>query len=434
MYAIDWSTLLTRTHRNCSACVTCPHTNKADQAVARRWLPAVSPTVWALGFTSMFTDISSEMVASILPMYLVLQLGMQPFAFGIIDGVYQGAAALVRVIGGVVADRWQRHKEVATTGYALSAVCRVALLAAGSTWGAIAAIVAVDRIGKGVRTAPRDALISLRSPCRDLATAFGVHRGLDALGAMLGPLAAFVLLAAMPGRFDVLFAASFVVAVIGVAVIVLFVEPVAEGTRKKAQALASTPAMDVFRAPRFRAILIAGSLLGLPTISDAFIFLSLQQRLDMGVMVFPLFYVATSLFTAIFSVPFGRLADRFGRTPVLLGGYALLAIVYVTLFIPQGSAAFAVVALALLGAYYAATDGVLTAMAAAVLPPGSSGSGLAYFATATNVARIVASVLFGLLWSRAGLPAATGWYLGALVVAIVAAAVMLIRSDRMAPA
>ena len=110
MYAIDWSTLLTRTHRNCSACVTCPHTKKTDQAVARRWLPAVSPTVWALGFTSMFTDISSEMVASILPMYLVLQLGMQPFAFGIIDGVYQGAAALVRVIGGVVADRWHRHK------------------------------------------------------------------------------------------------------------------------------------------------------------------------------------------------------------------------------------------------------------------------------------------------------------------------------------
>ena len=116
MYAIDWSTLLTRTHRNCSACVTCPHTGEKSQAAARRWLPAVSPTVWALGFTSMFTDISSEMVASILPMYLVLQLGMQPFAFGIIDGIYQGAAALVRLLGGFAADRWQRHKEVATAG------------------------------------------------------------------------------------------------------------------------------------------------------------------------------------------------------------------------------------------------------------------------------------------------------------------------------
>ncbi len=431
MNAIDWPTLLTRTHRNCSACATCPHKKDVGQAPAvRRWLPAVSPTVWALGFTSMLTDISSEMVASILPMYLVLQLGMQPFAFGIIDGIYQGAAALVRVAGGVMADRWQRHKEVATAGYALSAVCRVALLAVGSTWGAIVGIVAVDRIGKGLRTAPRDALISLRSPCRELATAFGVHRGLDAGGAMLGPLAAFVLLAAMPGRFDVLFAVSFVVAVMGVAVIVLFVDPVAEGSRLMARAARKTPPLEVFRAPRFRAILIAAFVLALPTVSDGFIFLSLQRRLDMGVMVFPLFYVATSLFTAVFSVPFGRLADRFGRTLVLIGGYGLLVAVYVTLFMTQGSPVFALVTLALLGAFYAATDGVLTAMAASVLSPAASGSGLSFLATATNIARVVASVLFGLLWARAGLATATGWYLGALVVAIVASAVVLIRADR----
>lgn len=435
MYAIDWSTLLTRTHRNCSACATCPHTKTVRQsAAARRWVPAVSSTVWALGFTSMFTDISSEMVASILPMYLVLQLGMQPFAFGIIDGIYQGAAALVRVAGGVLSDRWHRHKEIATAGYGLSAVCRVALLAVGSTWGAIAGIVAVDRIGKGLRTAPRDALISLRSPCRELATAFGVHRGLDAAGAMLGPLAAFVLLAAMPGRFDVLFAASFVVAVVGVAVIVLFVEPITEVARRTARARPTAPALEVFRAPRFRAILIAGFLLGLPTVSDGFIFLSLQRRLDMGVAVFPLFYVGTSLFTAIFSVPFGRLADRFGRQVVLLGGYGLLAAVYVTLFTPQGPAVFALIPLALLGAYYAATDGVLTAMAASVLSPAAAGSGLSFLATATNVARVVASVLFGLLWARAGLATATGCYLGALALAVAGSTVVLLRAERQAAA
>src|SRR6185295_11044094 len=111
MYAIDWSSLFTRTHRNCSACATSPNTNKTATAAKARWIPTVSQTVWALGFTSLFTDVSSEMIASVLPMYLVLQLGMQPFAFGIIDGLYQGAAALVRVIAGMVADRWQRHKE-----------------------------------------------------------------------------------------------------------------------------------------------------------------------------------------------------------------------------------------------------------------------------------------------------------------------------------
>ena len=425
MYLIDWTSLFTRRRG--------PGAPPADGA-RRSWLPAVSRTVWALGFTSMLTDVSSEMVASILPMYLVLQLGMQPFAFGIIDGVYQGAAALVRVAGGVLADRWRRHKEVASAGYALSALCRLGLLAAGSTWAAIAGIVAVDRIGKGVRTAPRDALISLRSPKADLATAFGVHRGMDAAGAMLGPLVAFALLARLPGRFDVLFAASFAIAIGGLAVILLFVAPAIDHAPSSPRMVSMARALDVFRAPRFRAVVIAGFLLALPTVSDAFIFLSLQRRLDMGVTVFPLFYVAASLFTAIASVPFGRLADRVGRTQVLIGGYALLALVYIVLLVPAGAVSSSLLAVALLGGYYAATDGVLTAKAAAVLSPEASGSGLAFLATATNVARVVASVLFGLLWTGAGLGAATGWYLAGLVLAIIASSVVLIRADRMAEA
>ena len=411
MYAIDWSMLLTRSRE-------------------RSVRLSVSRTVWALGFTSLFTDISSEMVASILPMYLVLQLGMQPAAFGLIDGLYQGAAALVRIAAGIVSDRWQRHKEVAGIGYGLSALCRVGLLAVGSTWTAIAGVVAVDRIGKGIRTAPRDALISLATPSRDLATAFGVHRGLDATGAMLGPFLAFLLLAWMPGRYDVLFASSFVVAVIGVAILVLFVEPLVAGAvavRKQTRLLLDP---DLLRAPRFRGILIAGFLLGLPTISDAFIFLSLQRKLDMGATVFPLFYVAASLFTALLSVPLGRLADRMGRTTILAAGYGALMLVYVTIFLPGGSAMMALVTLALLGAYYAATDGVLTAMAASVLPKESTGSGLSLLATATNVARILASVTFGIVWSYAGLNAATGLYLAVLAVATVASSVVLTRTER----
>lgn len=412
MYAIDWSMLLTRSR---------------ERTAVR--LP-VSRTVWALGFTSLFTDISSEMVASILPMYLVLQLGMQPAAFGLIDGLYQGAAALVRIGAGIVSDRWQRHKEVAGIGYGLSALCRVALLAVGSTWTAIAGVVAVDRIGKGIRTAPRDALISLATPSRDLATAFGVHRGLDATGAMLGPFLAFVILAWMPARYDVLFASSFVVAVIGVAILVLFVEPLVAGAavaRKKARFLFDG---GLLRAPRFRGILIAAFLLGLPTISDAFIFLSLQRKLDMGATVFPLFYVGASLFTALLSVPLGRLADRFGRTTILCCGYAALMLVYVTIFLPGGSAVMALVTLALLGAYYAATDGVLTAMAAAVLPSETTGSGLSLLATATNLARILASVAFGIAWSYAGLNVATGIYLGAMAIATAASTIVLIRAER----
>ncbi|MEO8681309.1 MAG: MFS transporter [Vicinamibacterales bacterium] len=432
MYSVDWAGLLTRPLRRASVGdVSADKTAPSNQAAGsiRGWLPAVSATVWALGLTSFFTDVSSEMVASILPMYLVLQLGMRPVDFGIIDGLYQGVAALVRVAAGVLADRRGRHKEVATAGYALSALCRPALLAAGSAWTAIAGIVAIDRIGKGVRTAPRDAMISLSTPSRDLGTAFGVHRGLDAAGAMLGPLLAFLLLAAMPRRFDVLFAVSFAAALVGLGIIILCVNPAAEQSGAAAAPMSWRRALDVFRSPRFRAILIAGFVLGVPTISDAFVFLSLQSRLQIGVSAFPLFYVGTSLFTAMFAVPFGRVADRYGRTPVLLGGHVLLAIVYATLLVPQTSTILALVSLALLGAYYAATDGVLTAMAAAVLAPATTGTGLSLLATATNVSKLVASVVFGLMWTRVGIASATGTYLAGLTLAVVGAAVLLTRTS-----
>jgi MFS family permease len=418
MYAIDWASLLGRAGRR-----------RPGTGQAARWLPAVSRTVWVLGWTSLLTDISSEMVASILPLYLVVQMGMQPFAYGIIDGLYQGSAALVRVLAGVVADRSRRYKAVATFGYGLSAVCRIALLLAGAAWSSIAAIVAVDRIGKGIRTAPRDALISLRSAPEDLATAFGVHRSMDAAGAMLGPFLAFVLLARMPGRFDVIFAAGFFVAALGVATIGLFMEPVtaleAQPAAKSARATATRP----IQAPYFRAIVICGFLLALPTVSDGFIYLTLERQTHIGAAAFPLYFVGASLFTAMFSVPLGRAADKLGRSTVLFAGYGLLACVYVVLLTGGGHTAAMLAALALLGAYYAATDGVLTAMGAAVLPADATGTGLSYLATATNVGRVIASASFGLLWATAGLTTALSTYLAALIVAITIAGVLL-RSHR----
>src|SRR5215216_1094044 len=183
----------------------------------------VSSTVLLLGLTSLLTDISSEMVSAVLPLYLVIANGYSPLAFGMIDGLYQGGAALVRVGAGFVGDRWRRHKEVATAGYGVSAACRLALLTAGSSLGAIGAIVLADRTGKGIRTAPRDALISLTTEERNLGTAFGVHRAMDTTGAMLGPLLAFAILAAAPLAFHSLFLVSFCFAVVGLMVLVCFV-------------------------------------------------------------------------------------------------------------------------------------------------------------------------------------------------------------------
>ena len=316
MYAIDWSLIFNRRERRATPGATATAAAAPTAARSSR-LPAISPTVWALGVTSLLTDVSSEMVASILPVYLVLHLGLSPLAFGVIDGVYQGAAALVRIAAGVIADRWRRHKEIAAAGYGLSAACRVLILAAGSAWSTIACVVALDRLGKGIRTAPRDALISQRTPKESLATAFGVHRSMDAAGAMLGPILAFTLLAFVPGGFDVLFVASFGVAVIGVAAIILFVPRTVSGEEqvRAGQAVSLRSAGALLLDGRFRALVIAGLVLGLATISDSFIFLILQRRLELGATAFPLLYVGTSLFTSVFSVPCGRLADRVGPHP-----------------------------------------------------------------------------------------------------------------------
>src|SRR6478609_5176126 len=177
--------------------------------------PRVARTVLLLGMTSLFTDISSEMVVTILPLYLIAVGGFSPLAFGVIDGIYNGAAALVGLASGFIGDRFRRHKEVATAGYGLSAVCKLLLATVGTALSAIGATVLMDRIGKGIRTAPRDAMISLSTPERQLGAAFGVHRALDTTGAMIGPLLAFGLLALAPLAFNSIFLVSFFIALIG---------------------------------------------------------------------------------------------------------------------------------------------------------------------------------------------------------------------------
>jgi len=395
-----------------------------------RLVPQVSPVVWSLGFTSLLTDISSEMVSSVLPMYLVLYLRVSPLAFGIIDGLYQGVAVLLRVAAGIAGDRWRQHKAVAATGYALSAVCKLAILAAGNAWGAIATVVAIDRTGKGNRTAPRDALITLNSPARDLAKAFGVHRALDAAGAMLGPLAAFLVLATWSDGFDVIFVASFGVAVLGVGVLLLFVDaPPRVAVVSAAPAPSLADAAGLLRDRRFRTLVIAAGVLSLATMSDAFVFLVLQRRVGFSAAMFPLLYVGVQLVNFVVAVPTGRLADGSGRLRVFLGGHALLLGVYALLLVPQIGIGHVIICLALLGGYYAATDGVLAAMAGAVVPPDLCGSGLALIATAANGSRLAASVLFGSLWALSSLTAAVTFFLVALVIALAGAAVAVLRAE-----
>jgi MFS family permease len=385
----------------------------------------VGRTVVLLGLVSLLTDLSSEMVTTVLPLYLVYSVGLSPLQFGVVDGLNQGAAALVRVASGAVGDRLHRHKEVAVVGYGLSALVKPLLVAAGGAFSAITALIAVDRVGKGIRTAPRDALISLSTPPESLGAAFGVHRALDTAGAMLGPLVAFGLLALAPDSFNSIFIVSFAFAFLGVGLLALFV-PGAARPDPEARRFGMADVKELLLVPRYRTLVLVASALALATISDAFVYLSLQDRLDFDPRYLPLLFVGGAVAYMLLAVPAGRLADRVGRARVFVLGYVLLLVLYALLLTPLGIGML-LLALPLLGSYYAATDGVLMAAASEVVPARSRGTGLAVLGTATNLGRLGGSVAFGAVWTLAGADWAVVTFAAALSLGL-AAAFLVLRS------
>lgn len=396
-----------------------------DTAAMRRLrgarLSGVAPAVYALGVTSLFTDTASEMVTSILPLYLVFALQLSPLQMGLLDAIYQGAAAMARLVGGFMADRWQRHKQVAAAGYGLSAVCKLGWLAAGSSWPALSAVTALDRVGKGIRTAPRDALISLASEPQRVGLAFGVHRAFDSAGALLGPLVAFAILAALPEAYDVVFVVSFFVALTGLAALLLLVRSPAPAALASARP-SFAQAMGLLRMRRLRAVLLAAAALGLATVADPFFYLLLQRSAALPVAWFPLLFLGTALTYLALAVPAGRLADRIGRGRVIVLGYVLLLAACLCLLAAAQHKWWGALALALLGAYYACTDGVLMAAVSAWLPPALRASGFAMVTTATGVARLAGSALFGVLWHTWSLDTAVAVFAVALALALLATA------------
>ena len=383
----------------------------------------VSRNVWSLGVTSLFTDISSEMVASALPAYLVLGLGLTPLAFGAIDGVYQGVGSIVGWVSGFAADRWRRHKEIALAGYVVSAACKVGLLVV-SGWTAIAAVIAIDRMGKGLRTAPRDALISLSSRAPALGSAFGVHRTLDAAGALVGPMAAFGVLTLTPRAFNNVFIVSFSAALVGLGVLALFVENVRGPDDPVARDRPPIVA-GLRRHPRFPRLIVCASALTLATVGDAFVYLQIQRSAHFGASVFPLLAFGTAGTYMLLAAWAGRLADRVGRARAFLLGHVMLFPLYALLWIAASGAYMIVFCVLLLGTYYALTDGVLAAAASSMLKSDVRATGLAVLGTAVSASRFASSLAFGGVWSAWGPRTAVATFAVALVVALPVASLVL---------
>ncbi len=374
---------------------------RGDRQAAPAASSAVSLNVILLGLTSLLTDVSSEMVVSVLPLYLIGFLHLTPAQFGLVDGFYQGAAAVVQLTAGMFTDRLGRYKEIAGIGYGLSMLSRIGLLMT-TAWTGITALLTIDRFGKGIRTAPRDALISLSTTPEHLGLAFGVHRAMDALGAMLGPIIAYVLLYRIPDRFDVVFVVSLCAAIAGLAVFAFFVaNPEQAVDRRNPVAFEGVAAL--WRERRFRHLAATAFLFGVATISDAFVYLALQRLGHVPAGAFPLLFVATSACYLLFAIPVGRLADRVGRLTVFIAGHLLLVGLYVTLATSLGGISLAVAAIILLGLYYAASEGVLMGLGSGIVPAAIRATGLAVLSTVLGLGRFLGSVVFGLSWSLIGL-------------------------------
>lgn len=395
----------------------------------------VAPTVVALGMVSLLTDVSSEAVAAVLPLYVTGALGLSMVAYGFLEGLHQGVSAVVRIAAGYAADRTDRPKTIAVAGYGLSMLTRAGLLLVQGFAG-IAVMVGIDRIGKGIRTAPRDAMIQEVSQPEHLARSFGVHRMLDTIGATIGPLLAFVVLLLVPEGYRVVFAVSLAAALIGVAVLILLVPNVrfARPARKNTTTT-TTPAAPAPRVPEpspqrrsrrrssswrtlsgpLKRLLVAAGVLGLLTVGDGFIYLAIMSHGNLDPLWFPLLFVGTNAVFLVLAIPVGRIADQTSRAAVLVIGHLFLAGAY--LAAAMGGSWLALgLALVLLGIFYAATDGVLAALAGQLSPQGRTATGIGAAQTVVAVTRLVASTGFGALWVLFG---AVPTMVGAAVVLIV---------------
>ncbi len=365
--------------------------------------------VVALGVTSLFTDVSSEMIIPVLPLFITATLGAPVAVLGLIEGAAESLASLLRLGSGWLSDRVGRRKPFLVFGYGLSTASKAAFAFAGS-WPALLGFRLVDRLGKGLRNPPRDALIADSVSPAHRGRAFGLHRGLDTLGAAIGPLVAFALLAAWPGDYRRVFAATLIPGLLSLATLMLFVRAAPRATGPHAPLAGAWGGLG---AP-FRRFVIADTVFQLGNSSVAFVLL----RAKGGGMLegfLPLAYVLFNVVSAALALPFGALSDRIGRRAPILAGYALFSGVY-ALLAWSAAPGVVVAALALLGVHTALLAGAQRGLIADLVPAERRGTAYGIHHTAAGLALLPASAVAGWLWDARG--PAVAFALGAALAAL----------------
>ena len=358
--------------------------------------------VLALSAVSLLNDTSSEIIYPLLPAFLALTLGASPFAIGLIEGFAESVASLLKLFSGYLSDRFHSRKFPVFLGYSLAAIMRP-LLAFVTSWPQVLVVRMTDRVGKGIRGAPRDALIAAGVPKEKRGFAFGFNRAADHLGAVLGPVAAFILLSYLATdasnptahEYQQVFLYASVPVVIGIFVIVFFVKEDAKPvTGVNHRIKFSIREFD----GNFKRFLLVIALFTLSNSTDAFLLLRAQQS-GITPAVLPLLWMALHFSKVIFSLIGGDLSDRIGRKKLIFGGWIVYALVYAG-FAFSSSAWHAWVLFIIYGAYFGMTEGTEKAMVADMVEEGKRGTAYGFFNLAYGITVFPASLLFGLIWSR----------------------------------
>lgn len=375
----------------------------------------LSRNVYVAGFVSLCMDISSEMVYPLLPLFLTTVLGASKTTVGIIEGIAEATASILKVFSGWLADKFGKRKFLMVIGYGTSAVSRPIIAGAG-TWFEVLTARFIDRTGKGIRTAPRDAIIADSTPKEQLGKAFGFHRMMDTVGAVIGPLTAFIILYFVADGLRLVFLLSAIPAVAAVLLIIFFIKE-----KKHVRDGAALPRLSIksFNGP-FRHYLIVIGISSLGNFADAFIILR-AENLGVAKAHITIIYLIYNVVYALGATPLGILADRVGMKKMIFAGFLYYSLIFAGFaFATTGAQMWAL--FPLFGIFKAMSYGTQRAYLATLSPPERKATAFGVYHTVVGIALLPASVIAGLLWDKYG-PAET--FLYGAVLSFIAATVFL---------
>lgn len=352
----------------------------------------IPKNVLTLGWVSFFNDLASEMVYPIVPIFLTGFLGAPVAIVGVIEGVAESTASILKVFSGWLSDRFQKRKPFVISGYSLSTFSKI-ILGLSYIWPFVLVARFIDRFGKGMRTSARDSLITESCPKSIRGKSFGFHRALDTLGAVFGPLAAILFLAIFNNNIRLIFYIAFIPGIIGIILLIVFVR------EKKKKALSFSDLKLKWRDvnPSFKIFLFVSIIFSIGNSSDAFLILR-AQNLGLTIKVTIFAYVLFNIFYAIFSTPAGIVVDRIGAKTVLVAGFILFGLVYFFLGLINKSL-FIWLLFPVYGIYMALTEGVGKAYISLLVPQEKSGTAFGIYQTSIGICSFFSSLIAGFMWN-----------------------------------